>query len=141
MPRFRQNFLMSPRLMLALLMGSNLPAVVAAESVGLIGKVEGDTYLSATGEYKIIAPVLRELGGTITDTENVVTFSDSYNTHISIACFPQDASQRWEYQTTTRREYLLYFFSQFVLADFQQRFPGAAIQSARFYRIYTTARC
>lgn len=132
MPRFRQNFLMSPRLMLALLMGSNLPAVVAAESVGLIGKEEGDMYLSATGEYKIIAPVLRELGGTITDTENVVTFSDSYNTHISIACFPQDASQRWEYQTTTRREYLLYFFSQFVLADFQQRFPGAAIQSARF---------
>ena len=89
---------MSPRLMLALLIGSNLPAVVAAESVGLIGKVAGDTYLSATGEYKIIAPVLRELGGTITDTENVVTFSDSYNTHISIACFPQDASQRWEYQ-------------------------------------------
>ena len=132
MPVFCQDFRMSSRLMLALAIGCNLPASVSAESVGLMGKLEGDLYLSATGEYKIIAPVLHELGGTITDTENVVTFSDSYNTHISIACFPQDASQRWEFQTSARRDYLLYFFTEFVLADFQKRFPGAAIQSARF---------
>jgi hypothetical protein len=76
--------------------------------------------------------VLRELGGTVTDTENVVTFSDSYSTHISIACFPQDSLQRWELETRGRRDYLLYFFTDFVLADFDRRFPGSKIESARF---------
>jgi len=103
-----------------------------AQPVGLAGRLEGDMYVSATGEFKVPAPVLWELGGKITDTENVVTFSDSYNTHVSIACFPQDAAQRWELETRGRRDYLLYFFTEFVLADFRKRFPGSHIESARF---------
>lgn len=120
-----------PRLILlfaAGVLGSPAPAQVAE----LAGKLEGDTYVSATGEFSLPLPVLRELGGTISDTANVVTFTDSYSTHISIACFPQDALQRWELETRGRRDYLLYFFTDFVLADFARRFPGSAIESARF---------
>ena len=120
------------RLSLLLAAGTMLPAVAPAQGAGLAGKVEGDAYFSATGEFSLPLPVLRELGGTITDTENVVTFTDSYNTHISIACFPKDALQRWEHEARGRREYLLYFFTDFVLADFSRRFPGSAIESARF---------
>ncbi len=119
------------RLFPLLLAGSLLPFLFA-QAAELAGKVEGDTYVSATGEFSLPLPVLRELGGKITDTENVVTFTDSYDTHISIACFPQDALQRWELETRGLREYLLYFFTDFVLADFARRFPGSAIESARF---------
>lgn len=120
------------RLSLLLAAGALLTAAAPAQDPALAGKVTGDSYVSATGEFSLPLPVLRELGGTITDTENVVTFTDSYNTHISIACFPQDALQRWELDTRGRREYLLYFFTDFVLADFARRFPGSAIESARF---------
>ena len=116
---------------LLLLAGSLLPSL-GAQVPELAGKLEGDTYVSATGEFSLPLPVLRELGGKIIDTENVVTFTDNYNTHISIACFPQDALQRWELATRSLREYLLYFFTDFVLADFARRFPGSAIESARF---------
>jgi hypothetical protein len=106
--------------------------VLHAQAPGLVGRLDGDTYVSATKEFSVPMPVLRELGGTVTDTENVVTFTDSYNTHISIGCFPQDALQRWELETRGLRDYLLYFFTEFVLADFSKRFPGSAIESARF---------
>jgi hypothetical protein len=117
------------RLLLLLVL---LPGVAGAQSPALAGRVEGETYYSATGEFSVPLPVLRELGGTWVDTEHVVTFSDDYNTHISIACFPQDSLQRWEDQTRGRRDYLLYFFTDFVLADFARRFPGSSIESARF---------
>ncbi len=103
-----------------------------AQTTPLAGRLEGDTYFSATKEFSVPLPVLRELGGTVTDTENVVTFTDSYSTHISIGCFPQDALQRWELETRGLRDYLLYFFTEFVLADFSRRFPGSQIESARF---------
>ena len=111
---------------------ATLGVAVSAQDAALTGRMEGENYVSPTGEFKIPAPVLPELGGTITDTDNVVTFSDSYNTHISVACFPMDASQKWELDTRGRRDYLLYFFTTFVLTDFQGRFPGSSIESARF---------
>lgn len=120
------------RLSLLLAAGALVPAAVSAQSAALAGKLEGDTYFSATGEFSLPLPVLRELGGTVTDTEHVVTFSDSYSTHISIACFPQDALQRWELDTRGLRDYLLYFFTDFVLTDFDRRFPGSRVESARF---------
>lgn len=120
------------RPLLFLAAGMMAAASAPAQSPALQGRVEGETYHSATGEFSVPVPVLRELGGTITDTENVVTFTDSYSTHISIACFPQDSLQRWEFETRGRRDYLLYFFTDFVLADFARRFPGSAIESARF---------
>lgn len=103
-----------------------------AQESAMVGKIEGDSYMSPTGEFKVQLPVLPELGGTIADTENVVTFSDNFNTHISIACFELDAAQKWELDTRGLRDYLLYFFNSFVLADFKARFPKSSIESARF---------
>ncbi|MSU46944.1 MAG: hypothetical protein EXS42_07455 [Lacunisphaera sp.] len=120
------------RLALLLVANAVLAVLASAQDAGLAGKMSGDIYVSATGEFKIPAPVLPELGGTITDTENVVTFNDRYSTHTSIACFPLDASQKWELETRGLRDYLLYFFTDVVLADFQGRYPGASIESARF---------
>ena len=112
--------------------GATLAAAAFAQESALAGRMEGDNYVSPTGEFKVPTLVLPELGGTVTDTENVVTFSDSFNTHISVACFPLDATQKWELETSERRDYLLAFFSNFVLPDFQARFPGSKIESARY---------
>src|SRR5688572_5185344 len=104
----------------------------AAFAQGLEGKIEGKTYVSPTGTFKVVIPVLAELGGDITDTPNVVTFQDDFNVHVSIAAFPQDATQRWEHSTRGAKDYLIYFFSNFVLADFKQTFEGVQIESAKF---------
>ena len=98
----------------------------------LEGKVEGRTYASPTGTFKVLIPVLPELGGEITDTPNVVTFQDDFNVHVSIAAFPQDATQRWELATRGLKDYLIYFFSNYVLADFKQGFEGVQMESAKY---------
>jgi hypothetical protein len=103
-----------------------------AHAQGLEGKIEGKTYVSPTGLFKVVIPVLPELGGDITDTPNVVTFQDDFNVHVSIAAFPQDATQRWELSTRGLKDYLIYFFSNFVLSDFKQTFEGVQIESAKF---------
>ena len=98
----------------------------------LVGLIQGDQYVSPTGAFSVTIPVLPELGGSISDTDNVVTFQDAYTTHQSIACFKMDASQHREEETRGRKEYLVWFFTNFVQADFQQRYPGASIESAHF---------
>jgi hypothetical protein len=98
----------------------------------LKGKIEGHTYISATGVFRMTIPVLPELGGSVFDTDNVVTFGDDFKTHISLAVFAQDTTQRWENETRGRQDYLVNFFSTYVMPDFQQRAPGAKIESARF---------
>jgi hypothetical protein len=107
-------------------------AALTAHAQGLQGKVEGKTYVSPTGQFKVVIPVLPELGGDITDTPNVVTFQDDFNVHVSIAAFQQDATQRWELSTRGTKDYLIYFFSNFVLSDFKQTFEGVQIESAKF---------
>lgn len=119
------------RLLLALLVAS-LGAAARAQAPGLAGKIEGRNYVSPTGQFKVTIPVLPELGGDITDTPNVVTFQDDFNVHVSIAAFQQDATQRWELSTRGLKDYLIYFFSNFILADFKQTFEGVQIESAKF---------
>jgi len=118
------------RFTLALISATFTAVVVHAQ--GLEGKIEGKSYVSPTGIFKVVIPVLPELGGDITDTPNVVTFQDDFNVHVSIAAFPQDATQRWELSTRGLKDYLIYFFSNFVLSDFKQTFEGAQIESAKF---------
>jgi hypothetical protein len=103
-----------------------------AQDADLEGKVEGKNYVSPTGIFKVAIPVLPELGGEITDTPNVVTFQDDFNVHVSIAAFPQDATQRWEMSTRGMKDYLVYFFSNFVLSDFKESFEGVKLESAKF---------
>ena len=107
-------------------------AATVAPAQSLRGKIEGKSYVSPTGVFKVVIPVLPELGGDITDTPNVVTFQDDFNVHVSIAAFPQDATQRWELSTRGTKDYLIYFFSNFVLSDFKQTFEGVQIESAKF---------
>jgi hypothetical protein len=126
------------RFSLASILFTGLPVVLAAQPAGpddsgvLAGQIAGDTYVSATGLFRIAVPVLPELGANITDTTNVVTFADAFTTHITIAVFPLDATQRWELSTTSKKEYLVKFFSGFLLSDFRQKFPGSAVESATF---------
>jgi hypothetical protein len=68
----------------------------------------------------------------VVDTENVVTFQDDFNVLCTIAAFPMDATLRWEYSTRGRKDYLAYFFANFVMPDFQQTFRGARAESAKF---------
>jgi hypothetical protein len=122
-----------PLIALALLAAVTLSRAAEAPPPGTLeGKIEGRNYVSPTGMFKVVIPVLPELGGEITDTPNVVTFEDDFNVHISIAAFPQDATQRWELSTRGLKDYLVYFFSNFVLADFKQNFNGVQIESAKF---------
>jgi hypothetical protein len=118
------------RFTLALLLATL--TTLAAQAQGLNGKVEGKTYISPTGLFKVAIPVLPELGGDITDTPNVVTFQDDFTVHVSIAAFPQDATQRWELSTRGLKDYLIFFFSNFVLSDFRASFNGVQIESAKF---------
>ncbi len=117
---------------LSLLLGSLALAVLSVDAAPLAGRMEGDSYVSATGEFRVHAPVLPELGGSIEDSETVVTFHDDFGTHVSIACFELDATQRWELETRGLRDYLLYFFTDVVMANFTTRFPGSRIESARY---------
>ncbi|MEY4938796.1 MAG: hypothetical protein RIQ93_531 [Verrucomicrobiota bacterium] len=124
--------MMFRHLLALLLVPASLSFAAADAAPGLQGRVEGSMYVSPTGTFKVAIPVLPQLGGEITDTPNVVTFEDAYNTHITIAAFPQDATQRWELSTRGVKDYLIYFFSNFVLADFKQTFEDVKIESAKF---------
>lgn len=98
----------------------------------LLGTIDGDMYTSPTGAFRIRIPVLPALSGTVTDTPNVVTFQDPYSVYISIACFPQDATQRWKLETMGTRDYLEDFFYHYVWRDFAPS-PGARYErNARF---------
>lgn len=100
---------------------------------GLYGRLEHGIYISPTGTFKLPSPVLSELGGTITDTPNVATFQDNFTTLVSIGSFSQDATQRWELSTRGLRDYLVYFFSNFVLADFRRVFPGTHAEDSAVF--------
>jgi hypothetical protein len=99
----------------------------------LAGTVQGNRYLAPTGAYSVEIPIYKELGGTITDTPYVVTFQDSFSTHISIAAFPQDATERWKLETNGPKEYLKDFFLHYVARDFLRGNKHAKVQeNARF---------
>lgn len=103
-----------------------------AQTPSLSERTADGRYRPASGVYSVAIPVLPELGGQIDETEYVVAFRDAFTLHASIACFPMDATQRWENETRGRRDYLLWFFTNFVQGDFQQRFPGSDVESAKF---------
>lgn len=131
---------MIPRILASLLVALCLTTTAVtlsaqpAENDGppLVGRVKDKTYISPTGTFKVEIPVLPELGGHVIDTPNVVTFQDDFSVHVSIACFKMDATQRWENETRGRKDYLVWFFSTAVLPDFQERYPGSKIETAKF---------
>ena len=123
------------RLPFALLLLAGIPAALAQSSVtpgALIGSIEDKTYVSPTGTFRIVIPVLAELGGRVTDTDNVVIFQDDFNVLCTVAAFPMDATQRWEHSTRGAKDYLAYFFANYVMPDMQNAFRGARVESARY---------
>ncbi len=130
---------MIPRSLASLVLAFALPvaAVLQAQPAAedgprLSGKVEGNTYISATGAFKMDVPVLPEFGGMVSDTETAVTFHDNLNTHVSIAAVKMDATLRWEEETRGRTEFLIWFFNNYVQADFAEAHPGTSVESAKY---------
>lgn len=107
------------------------PVAPPAEGyTGLHGTIEKGIYISPTGSFKVPIPVLPALGGSITDTPNVVTFEDDYTTHISIAAFSQDATQRWQFSVLGTKDYLQYYLDNFFLPDFKRAFPQTELEKS-----------
>jgi hypothetical protein len=122
---------MSRRLPLLLILLVAATRLTGAEAA-LAGRIEERTYVSPGGLFRVPIPVLPELGGTVADTPNVVTFADDFTTYISIASFPLDAAQMREEAARGRKDYLANFFATLVLPDFVQRFPGTKVENPRF---------
>ena len=100
----------------------------SAEPPQLYGQVTGDLYTAPSGLYQIPIPVLPQLGGTISDTANTVTFDDDFTTHISIFAFPLSRELKLEYDTRGTKDFLAWFFANIVMKDFATRFPGASME-------------
>lgn len=109
-----------------------VPLLAGAQSPTLRGRWDGGMYHSPDGGFSVKSPVLPELGGRVADTPNVVTFDDAFSVHVGIASFPLDLTQKWEFETRGARDYLAFFFSNFVLADFLSRHPETAVETMRW---------
>lgn len=131
---------MIPRILASLLLALALPATAvlqaqqpnADEAPRLAGRIEGTTYFSASGAFKTEIPVLPEFGGSVQDTDTAVTFHDNLSVHTSIAAVKMDATLRWEDEVRGRKEFLIWFFTNYVQSDFQEAHPGTTVQSAKF---------
>jgi len=64
------------RLMLLGLLALSIPVLGSAQEgrLPLFGKVTDKVYTAPSGAYRITSPVLQDLGGTISDSENAVDF-------------------------------------------------------------------
>lgn len=119
----------------ALLTGCVLATALSAQdapSSGLYGEVRNGHYTANEGRFRVPVPVLQELGGKVFDTENVVTFTDDVSTHVSIAAFPLDMSNKWELETRGVKDFLVFFYTEHVFANFEQRFAGVANERSVF---------
>jgi hypothetical protein len=99
----------------------------------IYGTVIGDTYTSPTGVFQIKIPVLPQLGGSVSDTPNLVTFDDDFTTHISVGAFPLSRELKWEYETRGTKDFLAFFFANAVMPDFAAKFPGARMEDNGLY--------
>lgn len=97
------------------------------------GSISGDSYVAPSGAYRITIPVIPQLGGEINDSQNVVTFQDAFGKHITIGCFPLDATLRAEETKRGRKEFLVWFFQAYIQSDFARNIPGTTVEpNAKF---------
>ena len=110
------------------------PIASQAQQAGttLAGRIEGNTYVSPTGAFRIEIPVDPLLGGAINDTPMLVSFQDNFSTNISVATVPQDATERWELSTRGTKDYLRFFFNHYAFNEFKRMYAGSSIESALF---------
>lgn len=137
-PRAVRNvarFVMTTPRFTALLTGCALAVTAIAQELpasGLYGEFRNGNYIAHEGRFRMTVPVLAELGGRIFDTENVVTFTDEVSTHVSVAVFPLDLSNKWELETRGVKDFLAYFYAEHVLSNFARRFEGVATERSVF---------
>ena len=106
------------------------PASSESSSPQIYGRIEGDgeTYVSPSGVYKVKIPVLAQLGGTVSDTPDLVTFDDDYSLHINIAAFPLSPELKSEYEKRGTKDFLVFFYTNLVMPDYAKSFPGAQME-------------
>ena len=103
-------------------------ASIELPPVQLYGRIDGDFYVSPTGAFRINIPVRPELGGALSDSPNVVTFDDDFDTHCSVGAFPLSPELQAEFESRGTQGFLIYFFTKLVMPDFATRYPGATIE-------------
>lgn len=99
------------------------------EEYQILGTIEGGQYVSPTGAFRVTIPIIPELGGQINDTRNVVTFQDAFGEHVSIGVFPMtDDLRAEETKRGGRKEFLVWFFQNFIQADFMRSLPDTTTE-------------
>ena len=89
--------------------------------------------MSPTGAFKVEIPLTPGMGGKISDNANVVIFLDPVNLYVTIAAQPMDATQRWELSNRQTKDYLVYFFSTYVLPGFRQQFKDTEVENSAIF--------
>jgi len=103
----------------------------------LYGSLEDGVYTAPGKTFQIKIPVLEELGGDIADTPNTVTFDDNSDVHINIGVFPLTPQLKAELDSRGIKNFLIYYFSTFILPDYGKAFPGARLEEDAFF----TTKC
>jgi len=112
---------------------SQLMAQSQGQPPVLVGRIEVNTYIPPSETFRIPIPVMQELGGNITDSDHLVTFEDTFLTHLTIANFPLDPTQRWTLSTDGPRSYLISFFEKYVIRNYREAFKEVHVEeNARF---------
>ena len=97
----------------------------------LRGRIEEGRYYSPTEAFDIAIPMLVGDRPLILDNPNIVVFRDDVRTMLTIAAIKLGPFDKWEYETTSPRDFLIQFFRENVLADYSEAFPGTSVESAR----------
>ena len=109
------------------------PLFAQEEPITLQGSIDDNNYYTSPGgHYRIPVPVLAELGGSVEDSMTVTDFRDGYGTHVLIASLPLEPALRARLDTSSKKDFLTWFYAQQVQAEYQRSYPGAKTEAARF---------
>lgn len=96
----------------------------------LRGRLENGRYYAPSSAFDIAVPTLVGDRPLILDNPNIVVFRDDIRTMLTIAAIPMAPFDKWELETTSRREFLITFFREVVLSDLREAFPGTSVEGA-----------
>jgi hypothetical protein len=119
-----------------LVLALTAPLHAQEEIPGVLGVIDeaANTYTAPGGHFRISIPVLPELGGAIEDSLIVSDFRDDYGTHILVAHLPLTDAMRAELQKKDRKDFFTWFYGQQILPEYETAYPGAKIESARYFK-------
>ncbi|HLP08352.1 MAG TPA: hypothetical protein VK178_09305 [Opitutaceae bacterium] len=112
--------------------GPDPDAAPQAGQAKLLGSIEEGRYHAPDDAFSVAVPVLHGEKTAIMDNGEIVVFKDKVATLLTIAAFRMPPIAKWEHETTEPREYLITFFRDNILRDYDREFPGSKIESARF---------